>query len=112
MEEQTKIGTGAAAGIALMALLEPHFFEPYPKITAAIYIVLIAVTIWGFAPPFLRFARELSRRFRTMWPQYLMVLAGILFFIGLVAFLQMSATTSKEPVADTRSEEQANPLDR
>jgi hypothetical protein len=96
MEEQTKIGTGAAAGIALMALLEPHFFEPYPKFTIAIYVILIGVTIWGFAPIAIRLARTVIGGFRRMWPQYLMVIAGVLFFIGLVGFLQLNALPPKE----------------
>jgi hypothetical protein len=94
MEEQTKIGTGAAAAIALMALLEPHFFEPYPKITAAIYVILSLTVIWGFAPIFLRLARKFFGGFRRMWPQYLMIFAGCLFFVGLIGFLQMNVAPS------------------
>jgi hypothetical protein len=114
MEEQTKIGTGAAAGIALMALLEPHFFEPYPKITAIIYVILGALVIWGFGPIILRFARKLLRGFRRMlWPQYLMGVAVLLFLLGLAAFLQLNVTPSKEASAtDADAGLISNPLDR
>lgn len=92
MEEQTKIGTGAAAGIALMALLEPHFFEPYPKTTILIYAILIATTLWGFWPVVVRLWRGLLKKgLRRMWPQYLMAVCGVGFFIGLIAFLQLNA---------------------
>jgi hypothetical protein len=69
MEEQTKFGTGAASGIALVALLEPHIFEPYPKTTAAIYIVLCLVMIWAFAPIIARLFRKLIRRKSAKAPE-------------------------------------------
>ena len=47
MEPQTRIGTGSAALIAVVALLEPHL----PLIYAIpIYSFLGAVTLWGFWP--------------------------------------------------------------
>jgi hypothetical protein len=34
---------------------------------------------------------SISRRLRRIWPQYLMVFAGCLFFAGLIGLLQLSA---------------------
>jgi hypothetical protein len=50
MDQQTKVGIGAAAGIALMALLEPHLFESHFILTPLIYLVLVGLLAWGFWP--------------------------------------------------------------
>jgi hypothetical protein len=89
MEDQTKIGMGAAAFIALLSLAEPHLFEPHPVLVGFLYAILAFVLVWGLAPAIKR--RVCQRGFRRMWPQYLMVISGGAFFVGLVAFLQMSA---------------------
>jgi hypothetical protein len=94
MEEQTKIGTGAAAVIALMSILEPHLFDTHPVFAALIYIGLGSAALWGFAPLAIRLTRMLFRRgYKRMWPQYLMMVCGIGFFVGLVGFLQISVET-------------------
>jgi hypothetical protein len=95
MEKQTQIGVGAAAGITLMALLEPHFFESHPILTGLIYSSLIMVMAWGFFPIVVGAASWLWRRVDRMWPQYLMAFAGCLFFVGLVAFLQTNVEKSE-----------------
>lgn len=43
-----------------------------------------------------------------MWPQYLMTLAGVLFFVGLVGFLQINVTPSSKQ-ADSPSGAGLNP---
>jgi hypothetical protein len=40
---------------------------------------------------------SLRQRWKRMWPQYLMVVAGILFFVGLVAFLQQNVNPPETP---------------
>jgi hypothetical protein len=96
MDQQTKVGIGAAAGIALMALLEPHLFESHPAMTALIYAVLVIVMLWGFGPAFLVAIRKLQGGFKRMWPQYLMTLAAVLFFVGLIGFLQLNVAPQKQ----------------
>jgi predicted membrane channel-forming protein YqfA (hemolysin III family) len=61
MEEQTKIGTGAAAVIALMSILEPHLFDTHPDLAALIYVSLGCVALWGFAPIATRLTRALLK---------------------------------------------------
>jgi len=92
MDQQTKVGIGAAAGLALMALLEPHFFETHPTLTALIYAFFVCVMLWGFGPAVFAASLKLRGRFKRMWPQYLMAASGVMFFVGLVAFLQMNVT--------------------
>jgi hypothetical protein len=36
--------------------------------------------------------QSLRKRLKRMWPQYLMVLSGAVFFVGLVGFLQLNVT--------------------
>ncbi|WP_027530029.1 hypothetical protein [Bradyrhizobium sp. WSM3983] len=107
MDEQTKIGTGAAAGIALLALIEPHFFESHAVLVALLYAVLIGVMVWGLAPACLRAIRKnLMKGFGRMWPQYLMVFSACVFFVGLVAFLQMNVQQEEHhPVQNAASSE-------
>ncbi|MCP3370766.1 hypothetical protein [Bradyrhizobium cajani] len=38
--------------------------------------------------------QPMRQRLRTMWPEYLMVISGCGFFVGLVAFLQLNAAPS------------------
>ena len=35
-------------------------------------------------------------RFKRMWPQYLMILSGCLFFVGFIGFLQLNVTTESQ----------------
>jgi len=93
MDQPTRIGIGAAAGIALMSIAEPHFYEPHPVWTILIYGTLGGLMVWGFGIPHaaVLLARWLRRNARRMWPQYLMLVCGIGFFVGLVAFLQINA---------------------
>jgi hypothetical protein len=101
MEQQTKIGIGAAAGITLMAILEPHFFESSRILTILIYVVLIAVMIWGFARVAVGITSRLRGGIYRVWPQYLMTLAAVLFFVGLLAFLRLNVVPpSNELTAD------------
>ncbi len=52
----------------------------------------------------------LERRIKKMWPQYLMTLSGIGFFVGLIAFLQLNvAPPSKEGPTDNSSAEPSRP---
>ncbi|MBN8987574.1 MAG: hypothetical protein J0H42_04990 [Rhizobiales bacterium] len=95
MDQQTKIGIGAAAGIALMALLEPHFFESHLVLTILIYVLLICLTVWGFWPAGVAAIRIERGKLKRMWPQYLMVVSGVLFFMGLVGFLQINVRPPK-----------------
>jgi hypothetical protein len=37
-----------------------------------------------------------KNRFKRMWPQYLMVFAGCLFFVGFIGFLQTNVEPPKE----------------
>jgi len=39
--------------------------------------------------------QSLWQRLKRMWPQYLMTLAALLFFVGLVGFLQLNVTPPK-----------------
>lgn len=55
---QTKIGIGAAALIAIMALLEPHL--PF-GLVIPIYAALAAVVIWGFWPLLREVASRLAQ---------------------------------------------------
>src|SRR5258708_27208753 len=95
MDQQTKVGIGAAAGIALMALLEPHIFETQPLLAALIYAALGLVMLWGFGRATLAACRKLGAGVKRMWPQYLMAASAVLFFVGLVAFLQMNVAPPK-----------------
>src|SRR3979409_226141 len=38
----------------------------------------------------------LKQRFKRMWPQYLMMVCGIGFFVGLVAFFQLNVNPPKK----------------
>ncbi|WP_315783057.1 hypothetical protein [Bradyrhizobium sp. SZCCHNPS1003] len=101
MENQTKIGTGAAACITLLALLEPHLYEPYSPLIFVIYGLLGLIVVWGLLPVI---RNSHLGRLDRMWPQYLMVAGGGLFFVGLVAFLQMNVSPSKHAADAPRSQ--------
>jgi hypothetical protein len=92
MDQQTKIGIGAASGIALMALLEPHFFESQFLFTVLIYGALIGLMFWGFWPVGAAAIRKMRGGYKKMWPQYLMLLALFLFCVGLAGFLRLNVT--------------------
>lgn len=114
MDQQTKVGIGAAAGIALMALLEPHFFDSHRALTALIYAALVCVMLWGFGPALLGIFRKTQGGGKRMWPQYLMIASGATFFVGLVAFLQMNVTpqessSNPEPKKEAVSKPQERP---
>ena len=47
MDSQTQIGIGAAAGIAIITILEPHM-KTYLAVLA--YLTLGVIMIWGFWP--------------------------------------------------------------
>jgi hypothetical protein len=49
----------------------------------------------------------LKQRFRRMWPQYLMVVCGMGFFVGLVAFLQLNV----RPPAQEETKNVSSPKD-
>jgi hypothetical protein len=54
--------------------------------------------------------QSLQKRLRLMWPQYLMVFSGMLFFVGLIGFLQLNVIpplAEKEKTAATPSPESA-----
>jgi hypothetical protein len=40
-------------------------------------------------------SQSLGQRLKRVWPQYLMVFSGCLFFVGLVGFLQLNVTPPK-----------------
>jgi hypothetical protein len=49
---------------------------------------------------------SLRERFQRMWPQYLMAICGIGFFVGLVAFLQLYVTSpAKEELPSPASDD-------
>jgi hypothetical protein len=55
---------------------------------------------------------SLRKRLRRMWPQYVMVLGGGIFFFGLVALLQSSAKSTTDHPDTLQAVDGPNPLDR
>jgi hypothetical protein len=85
ISDEGKIGIalgllGLGGGGALFVL--PHPYADYVGWT------LIAVSVFGLVLLGLHHFKVRIDGVKEMWPQYLMVTAGILFFVGLVAFLQ------------------------
>jgi hypothetical protein len=105
MDQQTKISTGLAALFGLLALLEPHFSGSHIVLTVVIYAVFILSTALGLLPPLVRliFQKQRTQGLRYMWPQYFMTFGCVLFFVGLVAFLQFNVVPPKQKERDTAS---------
>ena len=93
MEPQTKIGTGAAAGIALVSLLEPHLYAWSPTVTVLVYIGLVCVMLWGFSPAVSGVVRHLRGTKMVTFGPWVLIIGGPL--IGLAwLFLQSGLATS------------------
>jgi hypothetical protein len=45
---------------------------------------------------------SLKERFQRMWPQYVMAICGIGFFVGLVAFLQLNVSPPTREISEDR----------
>ncbi len=45
-------------------------------------------------------SKSVRERLKRMWPQYLMVFSGCLFFVGLVGFLQLNVSPPEKPVTE------------
>lgn len=99
-----RLGVGLAImgiGIALFMGLPPPWWADMP--TAAVHFgVGLGVTLI-FLGAFLiltsarqRSTQSFRSRLKRMWPQYLMVASAVLFFVGLVGFLQLNAASEDE----------------
>lgn len=83
ISDEGKIGIalallGLGGGGALFVL--PHPYADYVGWTLIVISVLGLLLLW--------LHHSKGRRGKQMWPQYLMILSGVLFFVGLFAFLQ------------------------
>ena len=95
VSDEGKIGIalallGLGGGGALFVL--PHPYADYVGWTL-IGISILGLILLGlhhFKASIGGLGLWLRRGVKKMWPQYLMVASGILFFIGLVGFLQLT----------------------
>jgi hypothetical protein len=76
MDKQTKVGTGAAAAIALLALLEPHLIHDHPILGGLIYLLLAGVVLWGFAPVAQSAVQRMRGTMLGTWGPWLLILGG------------------------------------
>jgi hypothetical protein len=91
ISDEGKIGIalallGLGGGGALFVL--PHPYADYVGWTLILISVLGLLLLW--------LHHSKGRRGKPMWPQYLMILSGVLFFVGLIAFLQVNVTPPKQ----------------
>jgi len=95
MHVKTTSGSGAAGlgiiGTGLALALPDAKWIGWTLVAAGIFVFIFDIRIerGHIAVGSSKSARE---RLKRMWPQYLMVLSGILFLVGLVGFLQLSVT--------------------
>ncbi len=110
VSDEGKIGIalallGLGGGGALFVL--PHPYADYVGWTL-IGISILGLILLGlhhFKASIGGLGLWLRRGVKKMWPQYLMVASGILFFIGLVGFLQLNVTppSTKQTEATTET---------
>jgi hypothetical protein len=98
ISDEGKIGIalallGLGGGGALFVL--PHPYADYVG-WSLIGVSVLGLILLGLHHFKVRIGGLLWRGGRQMWPQYLMVFAGCLFFVGLVGFLQLNVAPLKE----------------
>ena len=90
-------GIASALATASLACLIWAFPDMSRFFTIPGAMVFLCLTVYFFWPDIRGLGASRPGGFKRMWPQYLMVFAGCLFFVGLVAFLQINV---EKPNAD------------
>lgn len=107
MQVKTTSGSGAGAlgiiGTGLALALPNAKWIGWTLVVIGFFVFVFDIHLERGQLTSVGSAATLKQRFKRMWPQYLMVVCGIGFFVGLVAFLQLnvnpSPISSKEELA-------------
>jgi hypothetical protein len=108
METQTKIGTGAAAGIALVSLLEPHLFAWSEAVTVLIYLLLASLMIWGFMPIVMGVATRLRGTLVGMWGPSVLIVGGPILGLIWLYWNNLQAAAPTAPHAQSEHPSRAS----
>ena len=97
-------GLAGTAAFTFLALAFPNLSQLLTIPAAVACFGLTSYFVW---PDIREFLASPRWGLKQMWPQYLMIICGIGFFVGLVAFLQFSAAPS--PKEDQASKTTPDP---
>jgi len=103
MQVKTTSGSGAAGlgiiGTGLALALPDAKWIGWALVVAGLFVFIFDIRLErGHIA--VGSSKSVRERLRRMWPQYLMILSGALFFVGLIGFLQLNVTPSKQKEAE------------
>jgi hypothetical protein len=88
-------GLAGTAGFTFLALAFPDMSRFFTIPAAIACFILTVHLVW---PDIREFAASPRWGLKRMWPQYLMALGGILFFVGVIGFLQLNVKPPPPPL--------------